>query len=58
VTQLAAIAIERNCGRFEWYVLDWNVAAIHFYKSVGADIVADLRVCRVAGDRLRDMVTN
>ena len=33
---LAKIALSRNCGRFEWSVLDWNEPAIRFYKSIGA----------------------
>ena len=34
---LAKIAVENNCGRFEWSVLDWNQPAIDFYRSIGAD---------------------
>ncbi|MCB0752822.1 MAG: GNAT family N-acetyltransferase, partial [Ignavibacteriae bacterium] len=34
---LAKLALERNCGRFEWSVLDWNKPAIDFYKSIGAE---------------------
>jgi GNAT superfamily N-acetyltransferase len=33
---LAKLAIEKNCGRMEWTVLDWNTPAIDFYKSIGA----------------------
>lgn len=36
LTFLSKIAIERNCGRLEWSVLDWNQSAINFYKSLGA----------------------
>ena len=46
---LARIAVERDCGRFEWSVLDWNMPAINFYKSMGAEILPDWRVCRVIG---------
>ncbi len=49
---LARLARERNCGRFEWSVLDWNENAIRFYRSVGADVMPDWRICRVAGDAL------
>jgi GNAT superfamily N-acetyltransferase len=49
---VARIAVERNCGRFEWSVLDWNESAIGFYKSRGADVLPDWRICRVAGDAL------
>ena len=50
--RLAQIAVERNCGRFEWSVLDWNEPAIQFYKSMGADILPDWRICRLTGDTL------
>jgi GNAT superfamily N-acetyltransferase len=49
---LARIAVERDCGRFEWSVLDWNMPAINFYKSMGAEILPDWRVCRVTGEPL------
>lgn len=49
---LARIAVERDCGRFEWSVLDWNMPAINFYKSMGAEILPDWRVCRVTGESL------
>jgi GNAT superfamily N-acetyltransferase len=52
LVKLAQIAVERGCGRFEWSVLDWNVNAIEFYKGVGADVMPDWRICRVAGDAL------
>lgn len=46
---LAAIAVERNCGRFEWAVLDWNTKAIGFYQSMGATMLPDWRIVRVTG---------
>jgi GNAT superfamily N-acetyltransferase len=49
---LAAVAVERKCGRFEWCVLDWNASAIAFYESMGATVLGDLRVTRVTGDAL------
>jgi len=49
---LANIAVERNCGRFEWSVLDWNTPAIDFYKGMGAELLPDWRICRVAGPAL------
>ena len=49
---LARIAVERECGRFEWSVLDWNTPAINFYKSMGAEILPDWRICRVTGEPL------
>jgi GNAT superfamily N-acetyltransferase len=49
---LARLAVERQCGRFEWSVLDWNTPAIDFYKSMGAEIMSDWRICRVTGESL------
>ena len=49
---LAALAIERGCGRFEWSVLDWNENAIRFYERMGATVMPEWRICRVAGDAL------
>src|SRR4051794_15187446 len=43
--ELAGIARERNCGRLEWAVLDWNESAIGFYKRLGAAVLPDWRIC-------------
>jgi GNAT superfamily N-acetyltransferase len=52
LAELARIAVERNCGRFEWSVLDWNQPAIDFYKSLGAVPLDDWTVFRVTGAAL------
>jgi GNAT superfamily N-acetyltransferase len=52
VVWLAGLARQRGCGRFEWTVLDWNRRAIDFYESIGAELLPDWRVCRVAGAAL------
>jgi GNAT superfamily N-acetyltransferase len=52
LVQLARIAVERDCGRFEWAVLDWNAPAIEFYQSLGAAIMPDWRISRVTGPAL------
>ena len=49
---LASIALERGCGRLEWSVLDWNVRAIDFYKSLGAVPLSQWTMHRVTGDAL------
>jgi len=49
---LAAVARERDCGRFEWAVLDWNAPAIRFYESLGARVLPDWRIARVTGEAL------
>jgi GNAT superfamily N-acetyltransferase len=50
--QLAALALERQCGRFEWTVLDWNQTAIDFYERMGASVLPDWRIVRMTGDAL------
>jgi len=55
LARLAAIAVERNCGRFEWSVLDWNEPAIGFYKKLGAKPLHDWTIFRVAGDALQKL---
>ncbi len=52
---VARVAVERGCGRFEWTVLDWNQPSIDFYKSLGADVLPDWRICRVTGTALTDL---
>jgi GNAT superfamily N-acetyltransferase len=49
---LAALAIERQCGRFEWSVLDWNQPAIDFYEKMGATVLPDWRIVRITGESL------
>lgn len=53
LTRLARIAVERDYGRFEWSVLDWNERAIRFYEGMGASLLSDWRICRVTGHALR-----
>ncbi|MHC5938036.1 GNAT family N-acetyltransferase [Nostoc sp.] len=52
ITKVAQIAVERDCGRLEWSVLDWNESAQEFYRSMGASILDDWRICRVTEDAL------
>ncbi len=49
---LAKLAKSLNCGRLEWWVLDWNKQAIDFYKSIGAEPMDEWTVNRVAGEAL------
>ena len=53
--RLAAIAVERDYGRFEWSVLDWNAHAIRFYEGMGATVMPDWRICRVTGTALAEL---
>jgi GNAT superfamily N-acetyltransferase len=50
--ELARLAIERNCGRLEWAVLNWNEPAIAFYRKLGAVPMNDWKVQRIAGEAL------
>ena len=52
LTYVAQLAVERNAGRVEWSVLDWNKSAIQFYQGMGAEILPDWRICRVMTDKL------
>lgn len=49
---LAKLAIQRNCGRVEWWVLDWNTPALDFYRSIGAEPMSEWTVQRMTGDVL------
>jgi GNAT superfamily N-acetyltransferase len=55
---LAGLAVERNCGRFEWAVLDWNAQAIAFYQGLGATVLPDWRIVRVVGPALSMLAAN
>ena len=53
--KLASIAVERGCGRLEWWCLDWNKPSIDFYLSLGAEPMSDWTVYRIAGDTLLNL---
>lgn len=53
--QLARIALERGCGRLEWWCLDWNRPSIAFYRSLGAQAMDEWTVYRIAGDTLTSL---
>ena len=53
--ELARIALERGCGRLEWWCLDWNQPSIEFYLSLGAEPMKDWTVYRIAGDTLEKL---
>ncbi len=55
---LAQLAVERKCGRLEWWVLDWNEPAIQFYKKLGAVPMSDWTVFRVTGEALQNLAGN
>jgi len=53
--KLAQIAVERGCGRLEWWCLDWKQPSIDFYLSLGAEPMEDWTVYRIAGDTLHKL---
>lgn len=53
--KLASIAVERGCGRLEWWCLDWNKPSIDFYLSLGAEPMSDWTTYRITGDTLKRM---
>ncbi len=56
--KLAALAMERDCARLEWSVLDWNTPAIDFYKALGARPMDEWTVYRVDGDALTGLAAH
>jgi GNAT superfamily N-acetyltransferase len=50
--KVAAVAVENQCARFQWDVLDWNQPAIDFYHSLGAKFMSEWRIMRVSGEAL------
>jgi GNAT superfamily N-acetyltransferase len=51
--RLAAIAMERGCGRFEWRVLDWNEPSIKFYQSLGATVMPEWELVRMTAPEIK-----
>ena len=52
---LARLALERDCARFEWLVLDWNQAAMDFYRGLGAEILDDWKLCRMTASSIQKL---
>jgi GNAT superfamily N-acetyltransferase len=55
LARVAQIAVEKNCARLKWEVLDWNTPAIDFYKAMGAELVTEWLNVRVEGEPLRKL---
>jgi len=53
MAQLARRCVERGFARFEWAVLDWNAPSIAFYKSIGAQVLDEWKICRLSGKALQ-----
>ena len=58
MASLARIAVQRDCGRFEWSVLDWNAPAIGFYRTLGAVGMDEWTVQRLEGDALHALASH
>jgi GNAT superfamily N-acetyltransferase len=52
---LAKLAVERDCGRYEWTVLDWNEPSLKFYKMLGAKVMDEWLIHRVTGEELKKL---
>ena len=55
--QLAAVALQRGCTRFQWQCLDWNRPALDFYESTGAQVLPEWLNLRITGDALRTLAS-
>jgi GNAT superfamily N-acetyltransferase len=53
LAHLAALALERGCGRFEWRVLDWNEPSIRFYESIGGKVLPEWQLVRMTEPEFR-----
>jgi len=53
---LVGLAKERNCGRIEWAVLNWNTPAIEFYKKMGAVLMDDWKICRITEEKYENLI--
>jgi GNAT superfamily N-acetyltransferase len=56
--EVARIAVERGCGRFEWACLDWNEPSIEFYLSLGAEKMDEWTIYRLSGEALKKAAQN
>jgi len=57
LARLAGIVVERDCGRLEWSVLDWNREAIDFYEALGASPQKEWTMYRLTGEALKELAT-
>ena len=53
MARLAQRCVDDGLARFEWAVLDWNAPSIAFYKSIGAQVMDDWKICRLSGSALQ-----
>lgn len=53
MSYVAGLAVQNDCARFEWIVLDWNTPAVEFYRGLGASMFPDWLICRLDGTSLQ-----
>ena len=53
MARLARRCVDEGWARFEWAVLDWNAPSIEFYRSIGAQVMDEWRICRLSGEALQ-----
>jgi diamine N-acetyltransferase len=53
MARLAKRCVDEGWARFEWAVLDWNAPSIEFYRSIGAQVMDEWRICRLSGEALQ-----
>jgi GNAT superfamily N-acetyltransferase len=58
LARLAGIALERDCGRIDWSVLDWNEPSLRFYEALGAAPLTDWTTYRLTGESLAKLTRN
>jgi GNAT superfamily N-acetyltransferase len=52
---LATLCVENGWSRLQWTVLDWNTPSINFYKSLGAEMMEEWKLCKVTGAALSEL---
>lgn len=57
LTRLARRCVDEDWARFEWAVLDWNAPSMAFYKSIGAQVMGEWKICRLSGEALSRFAT-
>jgi RimJ/RimL family protein N-acetyltransferase len=57
MARLARRCVDDGLARFEWAVLDWNAPSIAFYKSIGAQVMDEWKICRLTGKALHDFAS-
>jgi len=57
IKAVAQVGAERNCGRFEWTALNWNIDALEFYRGLGAEVMNEWVLLRMNSESLRRLAS-